>query len=182
LSLRILLLLAVLALLSAWIAFTDGGRILRYRAARIVGLQHPAIELDYGAIDAALTERDVLAQFPDLDWRCMKDKRIGDRACDIEVSSINGIPATSVIYFFERGRLKLVRAAYEAKQFPRLEASLDGMYPRARNMPTVVGPELSTVGPGMRQLAGWKAGGELLVTDEVPTRFGEIVLIWQDKR
>jgi hypothetical protein len=166
---RSFFLLIVVGLLLLMLVFTDTGQSARRRAARMLGFAPAAATLDYAAIDAEILEPAVPAKHLDLAWSCDRSAALGDRECMAEVSSVNGIPASSVLYVFEKNHLKFVRVGYAGDQFDELAKSLDASYPRGSSV-------RSSSGAGER--ISWRAGQGIAMSEPEPTPGGEVMLLW----
>jgi hypothetical protein len=168
-SMRSLFLLVVVGLLLLMLVFTDTGQSARRRAARMLGFAPAAAEIDYGAINPEILELEVPTAHLDLAWSCDRSAGLGDRECVADVSSVNGIPATSVLYVFEKNHLKFVRVGYAGDQFDELVKSLDASYPRGASA-------RSSSGAGER--ISWRAGQGIAMSEPEPTPGGEVMLLW----
>lgn len=72
----------------------------------------PAAELSFDALDASLTEADILARFARQPMRCtfqdvVANGGMGDRVCFTALNTANGHPALTAGFFFVKGKLNL---------------------------------------------------------------------------
>jgi hypothetical protein len=95
----------------------------------------PPTTVDFNKLSGSLTERDVRALHPGLDWLCTADDPVnhgqfGQRVCDGPSSTIDGIPATRVDYLFRDGSLSFAIIEYSPGAFEALAKQMDAHYPR----------------------------------------------------
>jgi hypothetical protein len=126
------LLLAVLFLIAGWCLHTFEWHDLLSRDKHAPG---PATRIQFGKLRGDMSETEVTALDPKLDWLCTADDPVnhgqfGQRVCDAFASSIDGVPANRVDFLFRDGRLSFAIFEYRPDSFPKLREQFDRTYVR----------------------------------------------------
>lgn len=166
-----LLVLVVLLAGAGWAATNEEGKTLLVRAAAMIGMVPPVIELDIASVSRGLKQADVEGSFKDVRFRCGPESGgLGDTVCDSPASLVNGMPAYGVAFFFVRGSVSSVRVALQAKSSDRLEAYLKEQFP--------VGEWRTETLPSGKPLRVLSAPGGRLMTSEETSSLDELVVLW----
>jgi hypothetical protein len=168
-----LYLIILLAAPLYWLILTDEGR--RYTDLAILKMKGgETMELQLMALHSSITERRLQQQLPDTPFHCGPQATpFGDRLCQVQLASFNGLPARFAIAYFAGNQLQGLKIGYQRPYHTHLLGHLV----------TTLGPAgpaghlTPSDGPGLYQ---WRVGdGLLLALDENSLEGNEPSLLWK---
>ncbi|MDG9670222.1 hypothetical protein ONV78_20965 [Hahella sp. CR1] len=123
--------------------------------------------------DPGWTENLLVQQFDHLYLVCQKESSdLGDRVCWTRISSLNGVPAKDIAFFFRDDRYRFLRVTFDVEKHRDLKSYLDDNF-------RYVG-----ISPGSKEKVGqelgvWKTLKSTLATYvEAPRGEDEVMLTW----
>ncbi|MEJ2633379.1 MAG: hypothetical protein P8014_17905 [Acidihalobacter sp.] len=86
-------------------AYTLKNRVLHFLKA------DNSISIPFAQLSGSMTEKEILKHYPKLGLDCgYEPSSLGERSCYASVKSINEVDAWFVVFFFEKGGLRQVKA------------------------------------------------------------------------
>jgi len=115
-----LLLLAVVIGPFAWLVFTQDGQ-WRTDTVLLSLMGKTELNLALDRLYTGLSEERVGEQFPALELGCVSAANaFGDRVCAGEIGTFNGIPADSLVLYYEGERLAAAKVVYRRSYHGRM--------------------------------------------------------------
>jgi len=163
---KLILSLAVVAGPFTWLVFTeDGKRRSDVFLMQVMGT--PSFNIGYDRLNAEVTEADIAAQFPKVDFQCGDQVTgFGERVCIAEIAAFNGMPARSAALFYAAGTLNALQLDYRARYHETLVTGL-------RNG---LGAPLAPVGSGV--LVWNLDDGVVMLSSNQPEHEKDAALLW----
>ncbi len=170
--LKRLYIIVILATPLVWLILTDEGR--RFTDVTLLKLKGgESMDIHLQALNSSFSEQGLRDQLPELPFNCGAQRTaLGDRICQVQLASFNGIPARFAIAYFDNERMQGLKVGY---QRPYHE-------PLIRQLFAVLGDPGATghiTVPGAPGLYRWDVGdGDLVVLDEGSLEGNEPSLMW----
>lgn len=163
---KLILSLALIAGPFTWLMFTEDGQ-RRSDLFILHALGAPGFNIGYDRLNSAVTEADINAQFPKVEFQCAEQATpFGRRVCAAEIASFNGLPARKATLFYGDGTLNALQLDYRARYHDMLAGSLR----------TGLGAPLTPVGEGVLL---WRLDdGVVMLSAEQPENEADAALLW----
>ncbi len=168
--------LYIVVLLAAplfWLILTDEGR--RFTDVTILKLKGgETMNIHLDALNSDLTEQGLQQQLPEVSFNCGRQPSpLGDRLCQVQLASLNGLPARFAVAYFHEERLQGFKVGYQRLYHGQLLQHLFATLGK----PGAKGHITSSGTPGIYR---WSVGdGELVVLDEFSLEGNEPSLMWR---
>jgi hypothetical protein len=132
------------------------------------------VSVDFGSSGLdEMSEEDVLDRFDHLYLMCAREpSNLGERVCWAYISRFNDLPAHMVAFFFDKGRLGLMRIEYPLTQHEALAAYLSDEYPMRL-------PDVSARDSGRPSLLLYPTASGFLATQQELKPGDKVLLTWQ---
>jgi hypothetical protein len=156
-----------------WLILTDEGR--RFTDVTILKLKGgETMNIHLEALHSDITEQGLQQQLPDVPFNCgNQPSALGDRLCQVQLASLNGLPARFAIAYFHSDHLQGLKVGY---QRPYHEQLLDHLFTTLGKP----GEGDHITSPGAPGIYRWSVGdGELVALDEHSLEGNEPSLMWR---
>ena len=165
--------IVILAAPLFWLILTDEGR--RYTDLGILYLKGgEGMDIQLKALHSGISEKGLQDQLPDTEFNCGKQSTpFGDRICQVQLASFNGLPSRFAIAYFNADRMQAFKIGY---QRPYHENVLNYLF-SSLGKP---GPENHLTAAGAPGIYRWKIeDGELIALDENSLEGNEPSILWK---
>lgn len=173
--LKRLYIVVILAAPLFWLILTDEGH--RYTDLAILKFKGgETMDIHLKALHSQLTEKGLQQQLPEVPFDCgAQASPFGDRLCQVQLASMNGLPSRFAIAYFANDRLQAFKVGYQRPYHNQL---LQHLF----NTLGTPGAADHLIAPGAPGLYRWVVGdGELLALDEQSLEGQEPSLLWQHR-
>ena len=170
--LKRLYIVVVIAAPMFWLVLTDEGH--RYTDLAILKLKGgETLEIQLKALHSNLSESGLQQQLPETPFNCgAQATPFGERICQVQLASFNGIPARFAIAYFAGDRLQAFKVGY---QRPYHQAVLNHLFGELR----IPGAEGHITASGTPGIYRWSIGdGDLAILDEKSLEGNEPSFLW----
>jgi hypothetical protein len=171
--LKRLYIIVILAAPLYWLILTDEGR--RYTDLGILKIKGgETMDIHLNALSSELSESGLQQQLPETPFNCgMQTTPFGDRICQVQLASLNGLPSRFAIAYFANDRLQAFKVGYQRPYHDNLLAHLYDDLGKP-------GPQDHLTSEGAPGLYRWKVGdGELVALDENSLEGNEPAILWK---
>lgn len=170
--LKRLYIVVILAAPLFWLILTDDGR--RHTDLAILKLKGgETMEIQLKALHSSITEGRLQEQLPDTPFNCGPQATpFGDRLCQVQLASFNGLPARFAIAYFANNQIQALKVGYQRPYHRALLAHLVA----ALGAAGAEGHLTPSGGPGIYR---WSVGdGDLVALDENSLEGNEPSILW----
>ncbi len=177
----------------SWCVWTEPGVRLVSKISTALGAGPPALELDFNQLNGEMTEADLQARYPNLEWFCSDVSGSRDepgwRSCETKVLLVNGVKAISIVSYTQNGKLDIVYVEHVPDSFAQLVFKLNDQYPRSGNTGYFKSQHLA-LKPGdalytsllsgeARDYWGWKTKDGMIVSSNHRRNFrNNVIAFW----
>lgn len=177
----------------SWCVWTEPGIRFVNRISVAMGAGPKPIELDFNTLNGEMSEADLMALYPGLDWFCSDQSTAGDSekwsSCEAKVLLVNGIKAYRLVSYGQDDKLQIVYVEYEPDVFMQLVFKLDDKYSRSgntayfmsRNVAIEAGGVInaSLLNGDVRDFWAWKTKEGLVISSDQRRNFrNNVVAFW----
>lgn len=169
--LKRLYLIAIIAAPLVWLILTDEGH--RFTDITLLKLKGgESMDIHLQALDSSFSEQGLRDQLPDIPFNCgRQNTALGERICQVQLASLNGLPARFAIAYFRDNRMQGFKVGY---QRPYHETLIKQLF---AELGEPGGHITATGAPGLYR---WVVGdGELMLLDEHSLEGNEPALLWR---
>jgi hypothetical protein len=164
---KLILAICVVAGPFIWLVLTEDGK-RRSDLFLLHLLGHQPFNLAVENLRPDLDEKPLLSQFSRVEFDCSDSHgALGDRRCEAQIGSFNGVPARAVEMYWNEGQLNAVRIDYRRRWHQGLIEDLTTRYGRPRR--DIVGE---------RTVFAWRFDGGMLLVPKTLGEGEEPVLMW----
>lgn len=158
-----------------WLILTDEGH--RYTDLAILKIKGgESLDIHLKALHSGFSEKGLQDQLPETPFNCGKQATpFGERICQVQLASFNGIPSRFAIAYFASDRLQAFKIGYQISYHDHVLQHLFSVLgkPAAADHLTA---------PGAPGLYRWSVGdGELAALDAQSLEGNEPALLWRAK-
>jgi hypothetical protein len=171
-----LYIVVLLAVPLFWLILTDEGR--RYTDLAILKVKGgETMDIQLKALHSAISEQGLQQQLPDTPFSCgLQATPFGDRLCQVQLASFNGLPSRFAIAYFAGGQLQAMKIGYQRLYHSQLLHHLFATL-------GTPGREDHLTAPGAPGLYRWTVGdGELVALDESSLEGNEPSILWKKRQ
>lgn len=166
---KLVLSLALVAGPFVWLTLTeDGKRRSDLFVLHLFGA--PSFNIAYDRLNSGVTEADIEAQFPRVEFQCSeRETRFGRRVCSAAIASFNGLPARAATLYYRGDRLTALQLNYRVRYHEMLATALRGR----------LGEPLEATGGALL----WRLeDGVILLSAKQPEQAKDAALMWLTPR
>lgn len=166
-------LIVIIAAPLVWLIMTDEGR--RYTDLGILYVKGGnGMDIHLEALNSGINEERLKKQLPDTPFECGEQATpFGDRICQVQLASFNGLPSRFAIAYFADNRLQAFKIGY---QRPYHSDLLKHLFAKLGTP----GAEDHLTSPNAPGLYRWKVeDGELIALDENSLEGNEPSILWK---